>query len=105
MQREQEGFALVEARRGAQLVGLAFGVTLRPTTLWWQNLLTTLSTEITQEHNKRTFALVELLVHRPWRRQHIGKAIHDRLLRDRGEERATLTVLPAAVAAQAAYHK
>lgn len=41
----------------------------------------------------------------PWRRQHIAEAIHDRLFANRVEERATLTVLPAAAAAQAAYRK
>jgi hypothetical protein len=41
------GFALVEARDGAELAGFAFGVTLQPTTLWWNNLTTTLPPEVT----------------------------------------------------------
>jgi hypothetical protein len=36
---------------------------------------------------------------------HVAETIHVRLLQDRYEERATLTVLPAADAAQAAYAK
>jgi len=59
--------------------------------------------DITAEHPNRTFALVELLVRAPWRRQHVAASIHRRLLADRIEERATLTVLPAAEAAHAAY--
>lgn len=60
---------------------------------------------MTYEHVGRTFALVELLVHRPWRRKHVAETIHARLMQERHEERATLTVLPAADTAQAAYAK
>lgn len=102
-QRQQDGFRLVEARAESQLVGIGFGVTLLPNTPWWQNLTVPVGEAVTQEYPNRTFALVELLVRAPWRRQHIGESIHDRLLGNRVEERATLTVLPAAAAAQAAY--
>lgn len=99
------GFSLVEARSGDELIAFGFGVTLAPTTPWWHNLLTPLPDEITHEHVGRTFALVELLVRRPWRRRHVAATIHRQLMQDRHEERATLTVLPAADAAQAAYVK
>ena len=102
-QRQQDGFALVEARDRDELVGVAFGVTLLPDTPWWQNLTWPVSPDVTAEHPNRTFALVELLVRAPWRRRHIAETMHDLLLADRAEERATLTVLPAAEAAQAAY--
>ncbi len=105
VQRSQAGFALVEARDGTELAGLAFGVTLQPTTPWWNNLTTPLPAEITTENPGRTFALVELLVRAPWRRRGIAQAMHDLLLKDRNEERATLTVLPTATPAQAAYQK
>jgi hypothetical protein len=49
--------------------------------------------------------LVELLVRRPWRRLRIAQCLHDLLLTGRPEERATLTVLPAAEPAQRAYVK
>ncbi|MFC4856857.1 GNAT family N-acetyltransferase [Actinophytocola glycyrrhizae] len=104
-QRRQDGFRLVEARDHGQLAGIGFGVTLLPDTPWWQNLLTPVSKDMTQEYSNRTFAVVELLVRTPWRRRHIAEGIHNRLLSDRVEERATLTVLPAAEAAQAAYRK
>jgi GNAT superfamily N-acetyltransferase len=105
VQRRQSGFALVEACDGTELVGLTFGVTLQPTTPWWNNLTTPLPAAITTERPGRTFALVELLVRAPWRRQGIAQAMHDLLLKDRTEERATLTVLPGASPAQAAYQK
>ncbi len=102
-QRRQPGFALVEARDGTGLAGLAFGVTLQPSTPWWNNLTAPLPAGITTENPGRTFALVELLVRPRWRRQGTARAMHDLLLKDRPEERATLTVLPAASSAQAAY--
>lgn len=44
-------------------------------------------------------------VRAPWRRQHLAQAMHDLPLKDRHEERATLTVLPTTAPAQAAYQK
>lgn len=105
VQRKQDGFTLVEARADDTLVGIGFGVTLQPTTPWWRDLLTPLPEHITREYPGRTFALVELLVPAPWRRRHVASTVHDLLLAERSEERATLTVLPAATAAQAAYRK
>jgi GNAT superfamily N-acetyltransferase len=105
VQRRQEGFTLIEARDGTELAGFTFCVTLQPTTPWWHNLTTTLPAEITTERPGRTLALVELLVRPSWRRHHIAQGMHDLLLEGRPEERATLTVLPAAEPAQAAYRK
>jgi hypothetical protein len=104
-QASADGFALVEARHGAELVGVIFGVTLGPTTQWWHNLLEPLPDEVTTEYPDRTFAVVELLVRKAWRRQHIAEELHHRLLAGRPEERATLTVLPAAHPARRAYAK
>jgi hypothetical protein len=42
-------------------------------------------------------------VRAPWRRQGIGRELHDLILAGRPEERATLVVLPAAGAAQHAF--
>ncbi len=105
VQAEQEGFALVEARQGIELVGMAFGVTLLPGTPWWHNLVAPLPKEMTEERPSRTFAVVELLVRKAWRRQHIAQTMHELLLSNRPQERATLTVLPAALPAQRAYAK
>lgn len=101
-QRQQDGFALVEARTAGTLIGVGFGVTLAPSTSWWQNLLSPLPPDVTDERPGRTWALADLMIHPRWRRLHLAEAIHDRLLGDRTEERATVTVLPAATAAQAA---
>ena len=103
VQRRQPGFALAEARNGGYLVGYAAGMPLRPATSWWRQLTTPLAEEITTEHPGRTFALTALLVRAAWRQQGIGRELHDLILANRGEERATLTVLPAATPAQRAF--
>ncbi len=103
VQRRQPGFVLAEARHGGYLVGYAAGMPLRPSTSWWRDLTTPLPADVTTEHPGRTFALVELLVRASWRRQGIGQTLHDLILASRPEERATLTVLPAATPAQNAF--
>jgi ribosomal protein S18 acetylase RimI-like enzyme len=103
VQRRQPGFALAEARRGEYLIGYAAGMPLRPATSWWRYLTTPLPDNITTEHPGRTFALTDLLVRAAWRQQGIGRDLHDLILASRGEERATLTVLPAATPAQRAF--
>jgi ribosomal protein S18 acetylase RimI-like enzyme len=103
--RRQPGFVLAEARHGGYLVGYAFGTPLRPSTSWWRQLTAPLPDEITAEHPGRTFALVELVVRASWRRQGIAATLHDLILANRPEERATLTVRPAATPAQRAFRK
>jgi GNAT superfamily N-acetyltransferase len=103
VQRRQPGFVLAEARHGGYLVGYAAGMPLRQSTSWWRDLTTPLPDHLTAEYSGRTFALTELLVRASWRRQGIGRALHDLIIQDRREERATLTVLPAAGAAQRAF--
>ena len=100
VQRRQPGFVLAEARHGGFLVGYAAGMPLRPATSWWRDLTTPLPDQVTAEYAGRTFALTELLVRASWRRQGIGHYLHDLILQDRPEERATLAVLPAATPAQ-----
>jgi GNAT superfamily N-acetyltransferase len=102
VRRRQPGFALAEARHGGYLVGYASGMPLRPSTSWWRGLTTPLPDEVTAEHPGRTFAVTELLVRASWRRQGIGRELHELLLTGRPEERAALTVPPGAGAAQAA---
>jgi ribosomal protein S18 acetylase RimI-like enzyme len=103
VRRRQPGFALAEARHGGYLVGYASGLPLRPSTSWWRGLTAPLPAALTTEHPGRTFALTELLVRASWRRQGIGRELHDRLLDGRAEERATLVVAPDAGAAQHAF--
>jgi GNAT superfamily N-acetyltransferase len=102
VQRRQPGFVLAEARHGGYLVGYAIGMPLRPSTSWWADLTTPLPGDVTAERPGRTFAVADLLVRASWRRQGIGRALHDLILSERPEERATLVVLPAATAAQQA---
>jgi GNAT superfamily N-acetyltransferase len=103
VRRRQPGFVLAEARHGGYLVAYASGLPLRPSTSWWKDLTTRLPDDVTDEYPGRTFALTEFLVRPSWRRQGIGRALHDLILDGRGEERATLTVPPGAAAAQAAF--
>jgi GNAT superfamily N-acetyltransferase len=103
VRRRQPGFVLAEARHGGYLVAYASGLPLRPSTSWWKDLTTQLPGSVTAEYPGRTFALTELLVRPSWRRQGIGRALHDLILDGRAEERATLTVPPGAAAAQAAF--
>lgn len=103
VRRRQPGYVLAEARHGGYLVAYASGLPLRPSTSWWKDLTTPLPADITDEYPGRTFALTELLVRASWRRQGIGRALHDLILDGRPEERATLTVPPGAAAAQAAF--
>jgi ribosomal protein S18 acetylase RimI-like enzyme len=103
VRRRQPGYALAEARHGDYLVGYAAGMPLRPSTSWWRELTTPLPPEQTDERPGRTFALTDLLVRAPWRRQGIGRELHDLVLRGRPEERATLLVPPGAGAAQHAF--
>jgi len=103
VQHRQPGFVLAEARHGGYLVGYAAGMPLRPSTSWWRDLTTPLAGDVTAEPPGRTFALADLLVRAAWRRQGIGRELHDLILSGRPEERATLTVLPAATPAQQAF--
>jgi GNAT superfamily N-acetyltransferase len=99
----QPGFALAEARHGGYLVGYASGLPLRPSTSWWRGLTTPLPANVTTEYPGRTFALAELIVRASWRRQGIGRELHDLLLGGRAEERAVALVAPGAGAAQRAF--
>jgi GNAT superfamily N-acetyltransferase len=104
-QRRQPGFVLAEARHGGYLVGYAFGVPLRPATSWWRDLTAPLPEELTAEHPGRTFALAELTVRAAWRRQGIGRDLHDLILDGRAEDRATAAIPVAAAPAQGAYQR
>jgi GNAT superfamily N-acetyltransferase len=104
-QRTRPGFSLVTARSEEALIGFIFGFTLPPTSGWWSGLLKPLPPDVSQERPGRTLAIIEMVVRRPWRRLGIATRMHDMLLRDRTEERATLAAHPEAPAAQAAYAK
>jgi GNAT superfamily N-acetyltransferase len=94
---------LVSADLDGELVGFIYGFTLPAATAWWRGLLTEVSPGFTEEDGRRTLAISEVLVRAPWRRQHVGRRLHDTLLSGRSEERATLLVEPDNGPAQAAY--
>jgi GNAT superfamily N-acetyltransferase len=104
-QRRRPGFSLVTARGGEALVGFIFGFTLPTTSQWWAGVLTPLPPGVTEERPGRTLAIIEMVVLPSWRRMKVASTMHDMLLAERTEERATLAAHPAAQAARAAYAK
>ena len=61
---------------------------------WWNGLVEEPEPEFTVEDGKRTFALSEIMIRRPYTGQHFAHALHDELLNGRHETRATLLVNP-----------
>ncbi|MFV2008446.1 MULTISPECIES: GNAT family N-acetyltransferase [unclassified Micromonospora] len=96
------GWKLVTGTAGNELVGYAYGFPLS-SDRWWAGLLTPVPAGFTEEDGQRTFAISELMVRESWRRQGVARALHDALLGNREESRATLLADPKNVPAQAAY--
>ena len=80
----RDGFAIVVGALDAEPIGYALGYTLPAGSRWWQGL-------------------TEIMVSESRRRRGYARKLHDRLLKGRNEERATLLVLPDNTAAQTAY--
>lgn len=97
------GFELVAAYADGHPIGQAFGYTLQPGARWWNGLTTPVPDGFTEETGHRTFALNELMVAPEWQRRGIAHALHDELLSERTEERATLLVRADNESAQTAY--
>lgn len=95
------GFRLVLARSDRQTVGFTFGHDLTPGTRWWDGALTPLPEGLTDEWPGRTFAIIELAVRQPHRRQGIGRRLYDQLLEGVQTERVTLLMRPETEAAPA----
>ena len=106
VQRQRPGAALVVARDASgTMAGFSFGLTMPSTSPWWTDLTTEVDPGVTDERAGRTFMLIELLVRRDRRSAGVATRLHDLVLEDRTEERATLTVRPDAHAAQRAYDR
>ena len=105
IQAKRPGCRVVLAREGADVVGFSFGYQLPTDSQWWTALLEPMPEDFTRETNERTFAIIDLAVRKPWRRQGIAAGLHSRLLDGLSAERVTLTVRPEpeAAAAQSAY--
>lgn len=105
-QAQRPGMRLVLARSGEdEIVGFAFGFLLSADTGWWQSLQEPLPADFTREDGTRTYAIIELAVRKPWRRQGIAARLHARLLDGLSVDRVTLTMRPEpeATPAQSAY--
>lgn len=90
-------FAVVVARAGADLVGFAYGHRLPVTHGWWRDFPDPLPQDFIAEWPGRTFTLTDFGVDGRYRGQGIGRRLHDTLLASRVEERAVLSVQPAAL--------
>lgn len=97
------GHALVTAELDGELIGYAYGSPLRADTQWWRGMRDPLPPDLIRETGRRTFALNEIMVRAPWRRAGVARRLHDALLADRREERATLLVEQGNAPAKAAY--
>ncbi|PGH46941.1 GNAT family N-acetyltransferase [Streptomyces sp. Ru87] len=90
------GWTAAVAHEDRDPVGFCFGVPLGPDTRWWKPMITPLPEEMTKEDGKRTVALNEIVVRRPWRGRGVAWQLHETWLAQRQEERVTLLVNPAA---------
>ena len=96
-------FRVVVATVAGEAVGFALGHELSPNTKWWDGALTPLSDDLTSEWPGRTFAVIELAVRAPWRRQGYAARLHAHLIAGLTAERLTLLVRPDAEPAHRAY--
>jgi ribosomal protein S18 acetylase RimI-like enzyme len=104
-QLTRPGFMLVLATVDGQPAGFAYGYTMTPDLPRWQRIVKPFAGAMPQEalRTGRVFTLMEFAVLREWRRLGIGRALHDRLLAERDEPLALLTVRADAAPAYAAY--
>lgn len=98
-------YSLVTAHGGGQLIGFAFGYSLRPERGWWDGLEPEPPEGFGEETGSRTVVLAEIEVRRAWQGKGVGRAVHDAFLSGRSEERATLSTGPNADAARALYER
>jgi GNAT superfamily N-acetyltransferase len=98
-------FTMVVASFGGRWIGQAWGWPLTRTSRWWQGLRTDEGAGFTREDGRRTFALSEIMVDLAHAGRGVAHALHDRLLADRPEGRATLLVNPANTTARCAYER
>ena len=98
-----DGFRLVTASVGGELVGFSLGETLSQRSRWWSGFLGEADPELLRETGTRTFAINELIVRPTWRRRGFARALTRSLLAGRPEEQATLLVRAENEPAWAAY--
>lgn len=92
------GWEAVIGYDGDEPVGYVFAVPLGENTAWWSAEREPLPADFVREDGRRTLALNEILVRRPWRGAHgrgTARELHEELLAQRKEQRVTLLVNPA----------
>ncbi|MFJ8311449.1 MULTISPECIES: GNAT family N-acetyltransferase [unclassified Streptomyces] len=104
-QSRRDGFRIVLAWDGSEVVGFSIGYLLPVNTGWWGTLLEPLADDFVRESGRRTFNVAELAVRKAWRRRGIAAGLHRRLIEGLDAERITLTRRPEpeAAPAQTAY--
>jgi len=102
---ERPRYSLLTVQVSEQLVGFCFGYALPEGTYWWDGLTPLPAAGFTTEDGTRTFALAEIEVRTAWQGKGIGRVLHDAMLAQRHEERATLATGPQADAARALYER
>lgn len=93
----REGWEAVIAFNGDEPAGYIFGGPLAPGSLWWSSMRQSPPDDFTRETGSRTFAVQEVLVREAYRGTAgagASRMLHEHLLAERNEERATLLVDP-----------
>ncbi|MFC4507015.1 MULTISPECIES: N-acetyltransferase [Streptomyces] len=93
----REGWQAVIAFKGDEPAGYIFGGPLAAGSLWWSSMRQPLPDSFTRETGSRTFAVQEVLVREAYRATAgagASRMLHEHLLTERNEERATLLVDP-----------
>jgi GNAT superfamily N-acetyltransferase len=96
MYASRPGWSAVLGYEDGEPLGFCFGVPLGPDTKWWASMKEPLAEDFTREDGKRTVALNEIVVRKPWRGSGVAWQLHEAWLSQRTEERVTLLVNPAA---------
>jgi len=97
-QVHRDGFSMSPARLpSGELIGYSFGLTF-PEGRWWSGDATAPPPEIL---SVAKFAVIELLVRKPFRGHGVGRRLLDELLSERAESYAILTAMPDALAREA----
>ncbi|MBT8228274.1 MAG: GNAT family N-acetyltransferase [Dactylosporangium sp.] len=98
-------FGAALAFREDTLIGFAYGFALKPDTSWWSGLTPPVPDDEANEWPGRTFVLFDFAVRRDQRGQGVGHGLHDLLLGNRPESRATLATQPAAAETKGLYER
>ncbi|MEV5833473.1 GNAT family N-acetyltransferase [Nocardia sp. NPDC052112] len=101
------GFELVIAELDGLACGQTWGWPLHENTAWWGGfeLEKGNAADFTAENGSRTFGLSEIMVRSELTGRGIARALHDELLGNRPEQRATLLVRPDNTRAYTTYRK